>query len=163
MAYAPTTQDRTGDYIFQAGQNAQNRALEQQKINLQQQEIIQDTMSSAIAQFDEQSQLRGMARGKLGAQYDAGLMDEETLNRVIKMKPAEMYGYLAVQEQQIADASRDRYQQAMYENSRGLADYKHNLGNQAAQYRSNLPSRASTPQVQQPTPQYQVAPGINLY
>lgn len=163
MAYAPTTQDRTGDYIFQAGQNAQNRALEQQKINMQQQEMMQDTMSSAITQFDEQSQLRGMARGKLGAQYDAGLMDEETLNRVIKMKPAEMYGYLAVQEQQIADASRDRYQQNMYDNSRNLIDYRASAAQSTAQFRNSLPPRATPSATQAPAPQFNVGPGINLY
>lgn len=163
MAYAPTTQDRTADYIFQSGQNAQNRALEQQQINMQQQEMMQDSMSSAIAQFDQENKLRGMARGKLGAQYDAGLMDEETLNRVVKMKPAEMYGYLAVQEQQIADASRDQYQQNMYDNSRALAEYKASLGNQSAQFRNSLPSRATPSAPQAPAPQFNVAPGINIF
>jgi len=167
MAYAPTTTDRSDQYIFNSMQSAQDRNLEQQGMQAEQMQgymqMGQQSIGDALSKFDEQNQLRDMARGKLGAHYDAGLMDEDTLNKVIKMKPAEMYGYLAVQEQKFADQRRDQYQEQTYDKSRALADYKLGLSNQAASFRNNLPPRQSTQSLTPPATQFQIADGINIF
>lgn len=164
MPYAPTTKDQSDQYIFNSMQSAQDRNLEQQALQAEQMqgyaELAQQSIGGALQKFDEQNQIRGMAAGKLGAYAEQGLMDEATLKKLTSMKNRyELAGYLSVMDQKMADQRRDDYHSQIYNRSRELHDYK---------VRNPIPTRPSRPSTQsqsttQPAPQFQIAPGINIF